>query len=51
VVNADVRGRYQSEGDWDPFDPKHKTDGYDLVEWLARQPWSTGKVGTWGLSV
>ncbi|MCP4247847.1 MAG: CocE/NonD family hydrolase, partial [bacterium] len=50
VVNADVRGRYESEGDWDPFDPKHKTDGYDLVEWLARQPWSTGKVGTWGLS-
>ena len=50
VVNADVRGRYESEGDWDPFDPKHKPDGYDLVEWLARQPWSTGKVGTWGLS-
>ena len=50
VVNADVRGRYESEGDWDPFDPKHKTDGYDLVEWLAQQPWSTGKVGMWGLS-
>ena len=50
VVNADVRGRYESEGDWDPFDPKHKTDGYDLVQWLAKQPWSTGKVGTWGLS-
>ena len=50
VVSADVRGRYESEGDWDPFDPKHKTDGYDLVEWVARQPWCTGKVGTWGLS-
>jgi uncharacterized protein len=50
VVNADVRGRYESEGDWDPFDPRHKIDGYDMVEWLARQPWSTGKVGMWGLS-
>ena len=50
VVNADVRGRYESEGTWDPFNSKHKTDGYDLVEWLARQPWSSGKVGTWGLS-
>jgi uncharacterized protein len=50
VVNSDSRGRFESEGDWDPFDPKHKADGYDLVEWVARQPWSTGKVGTWGLS-
>jgi putative CocE/NonD family hydrolase len=50
VVVSDSRGRFESEGAWDPFDPKHKTDGYDLVEWLARQPWSTGKVGSWGLS-
>ncbi len=50
VVNADVRGRYASEGNWDPCDPKRKTDGYDLVEWLGSQPWLTGKVGTWGLS-
>jgi putative CocE/NonD family hydrolase len=50
VANADVRGRYASDGAWDPFDPKHKTDGYDLVEWLAEQPWSNGKVGTYGLS-
>ncbi len=27
VVLADVRGRYDSEGDWDPLNPKHKTDG------------------------
>ena len=47
---VDIRGRYDSEGDWDPFDPKHKTDGYDMVEWLARQPWSSGKIGTAGPS-
>lgn len=48
VVLADVRGRFDSEGDWDPFTDKHKSDGYDLVEWLAAQPWSNGKVGMMG---
>jgi putative CocE/NonD family hydrolase len=50
VVNSDSRGRFDSEGQWDPFTPKHKTDGYDLVEWIARQPWCNGRVGTYGLS-
>jgi uncharacterized protein len=49
-VLSDVRGRFASGGDWDPFDAKHKTDGYDLVEWIAKQPWCSGKVGTLGLS-
>ncbi|MDB5385033.1 MAG: cocE 1 [Planctomycetaceae bacterium] len=48
VVNVDSRGRFQSGGEWDPFSPKHKTDGYDLVEWIAKQAWCTGKVGTFG---
>jgi putative CocE/NonD family hydrolase len=48
VALSDVRGRYDSEGDWDPFDRKHKTDGYDLVGWLARQPWCCGRVGMTG---
>lgn len=50
VVNSDSRGRFDSEGEWDPFSPLHKTDGYDLVEWIAKQPWCTGRVGTYGLS-
>lgn len=50
VVNSDSRGRFTSEGEWDPFSPLHKTDGYDLVEWLAAQPWCNGRVGTYGLS-
>ena len=50
VVLADTRGRYDSEGVWDPFNPKQKTDGYDLIEWVAKQPWSNGKVGTYGPS-
>lgn len=48
VVLADSRGRFDSEGDWEPFDPRHKTDGYDLVEWIAKQAWSTNSVGMIG---
>lgn len=50
VAISDCRGRYDSEGDWDPFGAKHKTDGYDLVEWLAKQPACNGKVGMMGQS-
>lgn len=49
-VSVDSRGRFDSEGIWDPFALSHKTDGYDLVEWLADEPWSNGKVGMWGAS-
>ncbi|MBI3860527.1 MAG: CocE/NonD family hydrolase, partial [Planctomycetia bacterium] len=50
VVISDSRGRFDSDGEWDPFSPLHKTDGYDLVEWIAVQAWCTGKVGTLGAS-
>ena len=50
VVNADSRGRYESGGQWDPFSENHKTDGYDLVQWIAGQAWCSGKVGMYGLS-
>jgi len=44
---VDVRGRGSSEGDFEPFAHEGK-DGYDVVEFLARQPWSDGKVAMWG---
>lgn len=47
VVNVDVRGRYESEGVWDPFRSEGR-DGYDVIEWAATQPWSTGKVASQG---
>lgn len=50
VVVADMRGRFDSDGAWDPFNPKHKTDGYDLVDWISRQNWSNGQVGMIGVS-
>ena len=48
-VVQDVRGKYGSEGEWDPF--RHEVeDGYDAVEWTARQPWCDGRVGMTGES-
>lgn len=43
----DCRGRFASEGAWEPF-VNEKADGYDTIEWLARQSWSSGKVGMIG---
>lgn len=47
VALFDVRGRYESEGEWEPFRDEAK-DGYDAIEWAAAQPWSNGRVGTQG---
>jgi hypothetical protein len=49
VVSNDVRGRYASEGSWRMIvdDPN---DGYDIVDWIGKQPWCSGKVGTLGTS-
>jgi uncharacterized protein len=44
---VDVRGRGNSEGNFEPFVNEGR-DGYDVVEWLARQSWSNGKVTMWG---
>ncbi|MEP6994045.1 MAG: CocE/NonD family hydrolase [Acidobacteriota bacterium] len=49
VVLQDVRGRYDSDGDFVPYAHEGR-DGYDTIEWAAAQPWSTGEVGTFGLS-
>ena len=55
VAVVDFRGLYASfgrnrgynRGEW--VDAA-RMDAYDVTEWLARQPWSTGKVGMWGCS-
>jgi uncharacterized protein len=47
VVVQDVRGRYESEGKWEPFRDEAK-DGYTTIEWAAVQPFSNGKVATQG---
>lgn len=46
-VFQDVRGRHESDGRWEPFFDDEK-DGYDTIEWAAKQRWSNGKVGMEG---
>jgi hypothetical protein len=51
VAAADVRGDGASFGvSAGVFEPGEATDAYDIVEWLAAQPWSTGKIGMCGIS-
>lgn len=50
VVNADIRGTWHSQGDATYVSPENARDFYDLIEWAAAQPWSSGKVGTSGVS-
>ena len=47
VVVQDVRGRYDSAGEFRPLE-QEGPDGYDTLDWIARQPWSNGKVGMIG---
>jgi uncharacterized protein len=49
VVFQDCRGRFDSEGEWEPF-IHESDDGYDTVEWVATQPWCDGHVGIFGNS-
>jgi predicted acyl esterase len=49
VVVQDVRGRYASEGEFRPYQQEGQ-DGFDTIEWAAAQAWSSGAVGTFGLS-
>lgn len=47
VVKADVRGKYDSDGEAYTF--RHEADdGYDTDEWIGKQPWSNGKIGLLG---
>ena len=48
VIIQDSRGRHNSDGVWYPF--REVEDGYDTVEWASSLPYSSGKVGTWGMS-
>ena len=50
VVSQDCRARFDSEGGY--YDPlfQEGQDGYDTVEWAARQPWCNGRVATTGQS-
>lgn len=49
VVVNDTRGRYASEGHWQMI-VDDVNDGFDVITWIGKQAWSSGKVGTFGTS-
>ena len=49
VAVQDVRGKFESEGRF-TVSANDTADGSDMLDWMAAQPWSTGKIGTYGCS-
>jgi putative CocE/NonD family hydrolase len=49
VVVQDTRGKFHSEGEFKVQDDD-RNDGYDTMDWIVKQPWATGKIGTYGCS-
>ena len=49
VLVQDTRGRYDSEGEFEPFFYERE-DARSTFDWLAQQPWFDGQVGMWGTS-
>lgn len=47
VAVQDVRGRFESEGLWEPY-VYEADDGYETIEWLAKQDWCNGRIGMMG---
>lgn len=50
VLGVSIRGTNCSTGTFDPFSAQEWSDGAGAIEWAARQPWSDGHVGLFGLS-
>ncbi|ETS85194.1 hypothetical protein PFICI_03219 [Pestalotiopsis fici W106-1] len=50
IVQPDARGCYNSEGDIFIFGSQEGRDGYDTIEWIAKQPWSNESVALVGNS-
>jgi len=48
-VVQNERGHFFSEGNYDILGAP-RSDGYNAVDWMSKQPWSNGKIGTTGCS-
>ena len=49
VAVQDVRGKFASEGEYHVYQGD-MTDWSDTFDWIGTQPWSTGRIGTYGCS-
>ena len=50
IINPDSRGAYNSEGNLVYWGTQNAEDGYDVIEWAAKQNWSNEKIGMSGNS-
>jgi predicted acyl esterase len=50
IANPDIRGVVDSDGDSVLWDRQDGRDAYDIIEWLAEQEWSNGRVAMSGTS-
>ncbi|WP_460717642.1 CocE/NonD family hydrolase [Nocardia heshunensis] len=50
LVQVDLRGTGTSGGDWQVFGDREKQDAAEIIDWITRQSWSDGTVGTMGIS-
>jgi hypothetical protein len=51
VVKVDARGSGASFGTRPvEYGPEEVRDGYDVVDWVIKQPWANGSVGAYGTS-
>ena len=50
LLRVDTRGSGKSPGRSEPSSYQESVDCYDCIEWIARQPWCSGNVGTMGVS-
>jgi predicted acyl esterase len=50
AVRVDARGTGKSPGQGDPWSYEESLDFYDAIEWAAKQPWCSGKIGLSGIS-
>jgi predicted acyl esterase len=50
VANVDPRGCGHSQGNINMFGTQDARDGYDFIEWLAKQEWCSGRIGMYGNS-
>jgi uncharacterized protein len=49
-VIANVRGTGRSEGNFLNRGPREARDTYEIIEWMAQQPWCDGNIGMFGVS-
>ena len=50
-ARVDMRGSGESDGlMWDEYLKQEQDDALEVIDWLSHQPWSTGKVGMFGIS-